>query len=596
MAADKNSITDADGTRPIETFQNLSGRATFTLTRREADLVALANPGIRPPQSLEDVHPWLPFLPFVNDSVVGYQVLTVVERRYGKHLVTAATFCDEKWNTICNSVRRKGVLDARFYGAWHLPIQDVFALEERRPHRSVVAIDVNAMYSACMQDVLPKPSALRHVSLDRALCQGETLRSGIYRCRLMRPTTDFIKNHNPFRTFFSGRRLLASLAEPIEVDLNDFEVAYYSRHFDVIHLIDAVVAKETIVHPLAKEARRSFARRQAYQTQGNKALADREKYLATLLSSCASRPNRVRCSFAERFSALERLEEDYGIRPGPDEPEAAMDTWLQRGKGVMMNLASDRVIIDAANLRDGSACFLFGQRIVARGRIHLLQLMEYVLGAGPDIRICYVNIDSIHFSVPNKHLKAVMGVLQAKASDKMGSFKIEAVTRHGLWLEPGRYWLYSGKVEKFRNRSVGDRLRPFKDYAVHVAIRRISGLHVPVRASIQMDKSMSHARSIVAGVDEDFGIELQKQVETSRHTKFADVLDALERNRNQATNRRLEAFGDLRRRLDQPWPAATGQGCAPSSCRRREASPIRGVFEEHSQQEQSNRADPAPSK
>jgi hypothetical protein len=547
IASDLSSVADAGGTRPIDTYNESSSGRALTLTRREADLIALANPGLEAPIALEDIYPWLPHVPFLGDSAASYQAASSIIRRYGRHFITASAFCDEKWNTVCNSIRRKNVLDARFYTAWHLPIQNVFVLEERRPDRSVVAIDFNAMYPACMQYPFPKPASLRHVPFNRDLEAREKLQLGLYRCLLSNPSTDFIREHNPFRIFFSGRHLLAALSEPVEVDLNEFEVDYYRAHFGRIHILDAVVSQEAIPHPLAKEARRSFARRRNYRSQGNKPLADREKFLSTLLSSCTSRPDQTRRMFRNRDEALEYLRLAYGICPPADEPDVSVDTWLRRCKRIAMNSRADGVSVEGGDLQSGSACYLLGQRIVARGRTILLKMMERISSFAPDVQFCYTNIDSIHFSLPTKYLDRVITSLRAEASEDMGSFKIEAITRHGLWLEPGRFWLYSQTVEKFKNRSVGDSINPFRDHKIYVTSRRIENLHIPIRVTLRMDKSMSDVRTLERLPRSN--IIRQRMIEVGSDTSFARVLDLLEWNRQHATPARLMAFRDLEQRL-----------------------------------------------
>lgn len=559
IAADETTITDANGTRPIETFQDMLRQSYVTLTRREADIIALANAGSRPPVALEEAHTWLPRRSFVPVSSIGYEALVEIYRRYGAHLISAADYCDTKWNTICNSVRRKSPFDARFHSAWHLPIQNVFVLEERRADRCVVALDVNAMYSACMQERIPKPSALKRVMFDRDYTPGERLAAGLYRCRLSNPVTEFIKRHNPFTTFFCGRRLQASLSEPVNVDLNEFEISYYRRHFEHIYLYDAVTADEMMPHPLAREAVRAFARRLSYRSHGNKPLADQEKFLATLLSSCASRPKRLKRVFADRSEAMSYLASRYGIDPPTDEPEVATDTWMGRGRSVAMSVAPNGAKVDAPELDDTKSCFMLGQRIVAKGRVHLLELMESVIALGQDIHICYVNIDSIHFSAPRSQVDRITQSLAAKASNAMGAFKIEAVTSHGLWLEPGRYWLYSEKVEKFRNRSIGDKTLPFKDRAFHVASRRVGDLYVPIRALLRMDKSMSDARTLEADCQSQTGLVRQRLIERSSAATYPGTLDLLERNRSIATPQRLEAFLKLKELIEGSCPAASGQ-------------------------------------
>ena len=49
VAADTYSITDKDGTRPIEAYQCVPGQRSLTLTKRESELIALSNAGVQPP-------------------------------------------------------------------------------------------------------------------------------------------------------------------------------------------------------------------------------------------------------------------------------------------------------------------------------------------------------------------------------------------------------------------------------------------------------------------------------------------------------------------------------------------------------------------
>lgn len=173
--------------------------------------------------------------------------------------------------------------------------------------------------------------------------------------------------------------------------------------------------------------------------------------------------------------------------------------------------------------------------------------MEKIARFSSDVEIAYCNIDSIHFSVPKHTLAGVLGQLQAEASEEMGSFKIEAVADHGLWLELGRYWLYSSSVEKFRNRGIGDGTNPFKDRSVHVASRWIDGLHIPIRAQIDLASSMSDATDLIR--DEAAGLARQRPVGIRDATRFEDVLKALERNRRIAVPEKLAAFERLRSRM-----------------------------------------------
>lgn len=548
IAADSSQITDRDGSRSIYSFKNLPSRHYVTLTRREADNIALANPGVRPPDSLENTYSWLPRKSYLSCSKANYRTLNSIIKKYGAHLVSTAAFCDTSWNTICNSVRVKNDLDARFFTAWHLPIQDTFVLNESHPGRSVIAIDFNSMYAACMQHSFPKPSGLRLVRYDRDVEPQECLPIGLYRCVLNAPTTDFIKKHNPLRSFFSGRQLQTTLSEPVEIDLNEFEIDYYRKHFKHVYLVDATVCDQSISHPLAREVRRSFARRKHYKLHGNKPLADREKFLSTLMSSCSQRPSRLRHIFGSSQEASLHLATKYGICPNSDEPESALKNWLDGRKGVSVTDTPNGLLVDGPETADGSACFLLNQRIVAHGRIALLEMMEQISGMATEVEICYVNIDSIHFSVPTISLASTLEVLRNQASEEMGSFKIESVTAHGLWLEPGRYWLYSDKVEKFKNRSIGDQNTPFKDHATHVLSHEIDGLHVPMKMTARMDRSMSATRAIFSDIETKH--TRQHLMKIGGGSSFANVLDQLEENRKISIPQKMKAFYDLKHHID----------------------------------------------
>lgn len=200
---------------------------------------------------------------------------------------------------------------------------------------------------------------------------------------------------------------------------------------------------------------------------------------------------------------------------------------------------------------------MLNQRVVAHGRILVLKLMEYVLSLNSDIQICYSNIDSVHFSLPSIHLDRVLKQLEAKATGQMGSFKVEAVSTCGLWLEPGRYWLYGEKVEKFRNRSVSSSKDPFRTSSYHLISRELEGLHVPMIMLLRMERSMSNARALRTRPD---GLEVQELISIAKKTTFTGYLAEIDRKGRRATEQKIEAFASLRDRLSPPCHAAHQTG------------------------------------
>ncbi len=548
MGVDSNGICKGTERYSLDAYQDFGLEHAVTLTQRESDLIALSNPGVKPPLALEALHPWLPVSRYVGDARKQYERLEALLRRYGKHLFAADDFCNRNWNTVCNALRMSSSLDARFYGAWHLPLQDAYVLEEARADRRVIAIDFNAMYAACMQHAFPAPGDLRLVRYDREVRPGEALPTGLFRCQLGGTISSFMRKYLPFRMFFSGRYLGVAADEDIEVDLNEFEVEFYRRHFSRVHVKDAVVADSVVAHPLARKARSAYARRLNGKAQGNKVLADLEKFSIILLASCSNRPGRKSVEHPGLDEALERLEGSHGIRPYPGEPDAAVLGWLSGGKRVSVFPRAKGTRVVAPELVGGSACFSLGQRIVARGRTLLLEWMERLESLASDLNICYCNIDSIHFSVSKDQADRVLEYLTMNASEAMGGFKIEAVAEHGLWLEPGRYWLYSDTVQKFSNQGVGDGIQPFKERKIFVTSRQVDGLHIPMRVGLDMADTMSDAQEAI----EQDGLMRLRGTQIKAGMNYEEILGRLERNRRETLPLKLAAFKRLKTRFSVP--------------------------------------------
>lgn len=544
LASDSNRIKGAFGVESIESYSGLCCKNYVTLTCREADLIALANPGRKAPAALEMIFPWLPKdITYKENVDLNFAAAKRIIDKYGDLFIVPADFCDKKWATVCNSIRRKTDADSRFYTAWHLPVQDSYILEENRPNRVVVALDFNAMYPFCMQQDFPKPSTLRHVVFNQYVCPHHSLPMGLYRCKLQGPNSDFINKYNPFRSFFAGRYLQPTLSDELLVDLNEFEVLFYQKHFSSIFIIDAVVSSQSVPHPLAREARRFFARRSHYLAHNNKVLADREKFLATLLASCTHRPDCISQLFDHAFLATDFLQTNYGISDCKDDPFGLSAEWLKKQKGFSVIEKNSVVNCVTPNIKSRHACFLFNQRIVAQGRTNLLQMMENVHKIVPDVEICYANVDSIHFSFPKDFQRFVLDWLREGSSDEMGAYKIETIASGGLWLEPGRYWLYTDQIEKFKNKSIRHNGKAFANHSFHVASRQIGDLHIPVRLRNDMVHTMTDARSIE--YDPLSGLERQKLVELKPGIMSSTILSLLEQNRREHIPRRVEAFSKL---------------------------------------------------
>jgi hypothetical protein len=545
LSADSDFLCNEKGLLPLTSYIFDDGKIPLTLTRREADLIAVNNPGKRPPDVLEEIYPWLPKKKYLANAEKGYKLLTSVLKQYAKHFISPTNYCNQKWNTVCNSLRMVSSLETRYYSAWHLPIQDAFILEECRPNRAVISIDFNSMYAFCMQGTFPDPGAFRVLTFNRELKSNELISIGLYRCKLSGKRTDFIRKYNPFRSFFSGRYLGTSLECEISVDLNEFEIEFFKKHFEKIYIEDAIVTDKTIAHPLALEARRSFSRRKNYTSQENKELADREKFFMTLMASSTNRPNKYIKKFAKFEFALDFIKDHFGIWPSQSEPVAAVEKWLSGKKSVAIFQHDQNIAVSMPILYDGSACFSLSQRIIAKSRITMLEKMEHIINYTPSIEICYCNIDSIHLSIPSNELTEVLQKLEPNLTDKMGDFKVKTITSYGLWLEPGRYWLYSNNtINKFKNKGVSDGINPFKEYKIYIVNHNIDDLHIPVKTSISIANTLSDAK----GLTQDLATNLYRQShpKISKNIDFKQVLSQLKQNRTEVIQKKLAALHQLK--------------------------------------------------
>lgn len=557
IGVDEANITSASGTAPLSSYKDLGARRYIALTKRECDIVSLACPGKHPPIALEQMCPWISEIAYRSESGRNYQELERIKSKYHDSISSPRALTDRYWGTACNKVRRKTSLDERFYTAWHSPVQDAYVLSENREDRIVIAIDFNSMYAACMQGIFPKPSKLRHVQLNRKFIRGERLEVGLYKCVLHNPSSDFIRIYNPFRVLKCESRLRASLSGSIKVDLNEFEVSFFAEHFERIELIDAVASRDSVPHPLAREARRSFSRRLHYRRGGNKSLADFEKFLLTLMCSSTHRPEMMTVELESLDHCKSFLADRFGVSEENNYLSEDFVRWLA-SKKISIKSVGPKIHVAFPNLQSAHACFQFNQRIVAKSRIQLLEFMNFLSNLPQEVEICYANIDSIHMSLPKRNSKEILGILHDLSSDALGSFKIESVASNGLWLEPGRYWLYDGCVRKFRNRSINKRLGSFSEVSHSVSNAHIGKYSIPIRNTVTIQRSMSKIYCIKPTEDLDFC--RQAPITVSDVSSKNDIFGEMARNLRVAIPYKIELFRNLKSKFAPEGPLPRNLG------------------------------------
>lgn len=546
IGVDSTYFTNDEGTYPLDCYAIDTDIKTYTLTRKEADILALSFPGSQPPIALEQVHPWLPKNKFINNSKYNYSNLKALIKKYFKHIPDTTDLSNQYWNAICNKIRFTSTLDMHYYHAWCAPIQEAYMLKDNRPNRTIVAVDFNSMYAACMQKKYPSPKKYSLIKYNRFLVSNEELPIGLYKCKLNGEASLFIKKYNPFRVFFSGKYLGLSLDAGVELYLNEFEVYFYRKHFQSIYIEEAIISEKEIAHPLAAEAKRSYAKRTSYASQGNDTLAALEKFKLVVMASCTNRPSILSRKFPSIKAVYSFLKDELYITPYPKEPIDSTLHWLDGRKGIALKQKKDHFQLKTHNTNNGSACFSLYQRTVAYSRIALLSLMEKLTTLFPEVEICYCNIDSIHFSFNKKDELRILKYLKKNASDEMGGYKIEAVARHGLWLEPGRYWLYDDSIKKYANKGLRNEKYPLNEFKTFIKNIKVDGFSIPVKRTISLANSLSDLLSIEEGCRN--AVYLRK-ILLSSDTSYLQVMEEIRSNNSFSADVKMSAFNEMKNLL-----------------------------------------------
>ncbi|MGJ4727903.1 hypothetical protein [Luteimonas sp. SDU101] len=350
-------------------------------------------------------------------------------------------------------LRSKNGLDGFFARLSPAPYQEVFRLCEERPDRTVLALDFNSMYGACMQGPFPDPASLRYRDHRDEEYSGACHGTGMYRVRLAGPVGDFIASHHPFRIALYGDRYPFRLDNGTDVEtlVTDNELSFLARHFKSVRILESITSRNAIVHPLAHDARRLYRDRMRAGAQGQRV---RERILklqiAALHSATAKRRQRT-MQFRTVEECLAHIAGTFRL----DFP-ATWATGEQLRALRRMGIAS--VVVGEGGVRarikdphapDSLHCL--ASRVIANARLRMLQLLELLWGLGADV--CYVNADSVHVSVERHRVEAVLASLAELSGTGMGALRIQCVADAGFWFDPGRYWLFAGgEVVRFANK------------------------------------------------------------------------------------------------------------------------------------------------
>ena len=202
--------------------------------------------------------------------------------------------------------------DEVFAHAYIPPYQEVYKLFDFRRDRAIIALDFNSMFADCMSGEFLDPSAVYFEKIN-ATFKGQSWSKeiGLYHVILKRPHSKFFQNYHPFKYTQLGLSLKfkANDTSEVETQLFDFELDYYRKFFDEVHILSALRSKSSMGHPLYNESKRLYRLRTRAEKANKSSLARSYKLQLAMLHSATNRrvEKKIRYkSFSNLLSLLNK--------------------------------------------------------------------------------------------------------------------------------------------------------------------------------------------------------------------------------------------------------------------------------------------------
>ena len=464
IATDGELITQGEKDIPVEIF--------FEKSKTEVHLVAT-------------LHEYELLLPFVCQNKVSITVVEIdfpifndikysinLKRNYqqviekyrlikqygifGKSLTSS--ILPQLRNKFFKTVTSRCHLDSYFGMADNRPYRECFAIEEERKDRTVIALDVNSMFLHCMEKPFGEPSSLRRVK-NVSEVDFTNLPVGLFRVILKQPKTNFIRKYHPFKWTNDLEDYAFEFNDQCEVEafISSDEYDFYTNHFQSIEVLECFVFDKTMNHPLLKLGMKLFRKKQSLPQGPRKALL---KSKLVYLHSVSNSKVFTYQKFGSMGEVVDKISCIFNIKTKPKNSRD-LSRLASNAKGKFrITKTKDDYQLAYRSIHSAKIVNSFGFEVIARSRVYMLKLLQR-LSSYPDLQICYVNVDSVHISIPAAHEKNFFEVFNNAISEKtLGKLKIEAVSKSGYWLGLGHYYLASDQeLNKFKTgmvKSPGD--------------------------------------------------------------------------------------------------------------------------------------------
>ena len=306
---------------------------------------------------------------------------------------------------------------------------EAFAFERRG---RIVSYDVNSMFPHILTlPIFSDPRRLRRVKGADSLKAVMEAGNGIARVRI-RPVTKYGKTLAPlyYREGGVSHQILWRNDDVLDVWLTRSELKAYEKDFEITEAVESVFSPRPFSTGLSDYIAFLYSKRDTEDPLLKRAVKNALVYLHASYLGYSER------RFVAGDERHRRHCERYGLYPEGEYPFRKFLFADERGNVHI----SERVL----NLEYGAESLFF--TAVAHSRALLYSAVRKIAEAGGEI--CYVNVDSVHVRFEEeraeKRVDEILGV-----GTGLGKWKKDATADHGVWVDPGVYYLFEkGKPVK----------------------------------------------------------------------------------------------------------------------------------------------------
>jgi len=324
---------------------------------------------------------------------------------------------------------RKSTLEEYWRNVPLYTYSEVFAFERKG---RIVSYDVNSMFPHALSlPVFSDPRKLRRYEGKEALERVVESRNGILRVR-MRPVTRLGRLVAPvyYRKGGVSHQIAWEESDVLDVWLTYAEAEALKEDFEILSPIEGICSPRPFSTGLKEYIAFLYSKRRTENEFIKRAVKNALVYLHASYLGYGER-KFVRGS-REHIRHCER----YGILPDGIYPFRKPLYRDDYGREIV----SERVL----NLSYGAESVFF--TAVAHSRALLYSAVKKVLASGGEV--CYVNVDSVHVRFEDEESERKTDEALGIGSE-MGAWKKEVEADHGVWVDPGVYYLFKdGKPAK----------------------------------------------------------------------------------------------------------------------------------------------------